>query len=120
MRTATEIRKQRRPARRSHRTKPRTKRVSGKRIRAYRFRECGVTSTGNETPKGCVAHRLLCLTERSYQRPGGAGTSTGRMDQSKGTHRWLGRMAECEASAGAYPVITQIVFLCNLCTLWTK
>jgi len=45
-----------------------------------------------------MAHCLLRLTKRSYQRPGGAGTSTSRMDASTSAHRWLGRLAKREAA----------------------
>ena len=48
-----------------------------------------------------MADRLLCLTKRSYQRPGGAGTSTSWMDQSTRARRWLGGVAKREAAVGS-------------------
>ncbi|HKV34936.1 MAG TPA: P1 family peptidase, partial [Pyrinomonadaceae bacterium] len=52
-----------------------------------------------------MAHRLLRLTKRSYQRPGGAGTSSGWLDQSTRTLRRLGSMAKQRASGRATPQI---------------
>ena len=48
-----------------------------------------------------MAHRLLCLNERSDERPCGAGTKTSRMEESTRTHRGLGGMAESRPAGRA-------------------
>src|SRR5687768_2404316 len=47
-----------------------------------------------------MAHRLLRLTKRSYQRPCGAGTSTGRMDKSSRLNWWMGGMEKGRFARG--------------------
>src|ERR1043165_8960791 len=64
---------------------------------SHAARERRRTSSQTQSAKGGVARRLLRLTKRSYQRPGGAGTSTSRMDKSTSPHRWLGRVARSES-----------------------
>src|SRR6185503_88879 len=69
-----------------------------------------------ETPQRRMAHCLLRLTKRSDQRPGGAGTSTSRMDQSAGTARRLGSMAKRKVTG---PQITQskLTIFCVICVI---
>ena len=66
-----------------------------------------------------MAHCLLRLTKRSYQRPGGAGTSTSRMDQSPRTARRLGSMAKRELARRTHPQITQskLITICLICVI---
>jgi hypothetical protein len=63
-------------------------------------RPCGRTREGTRSQTGGVARRLLRLNERSDQRPCGAGTQTGRMEESARPHRRLDGVAGSRSAGG--------------------
>ena len=68
-----------------------------------------------------MAHRLLRLTKRSDQRPGGAGTPTSRLDKSASAHRRVGRLAKLEpprgSESGLMKKLTALLLLLTMTSL---
>ncbi len=112
-----EIRRRGHHRRLANRAKPRYERVAGRRIGAPGPGERSRPSSEIESSKGGVAHCLLRLTKRSDERPGGAGTSTSRMDQSPRADWRLGGLAKLKLThRGDLKVI--ILNLCASVSLW--